>query len=139
MLYLESLRIIRQARAPFIIALNKIDKPGADPDFVKSQLKDEGVRYKCSIYFVQLVLVGSVIWYQSNPSMRETSNSISGITLGFWDRLCNKILWESLKLGLRILFVAVKIKISFIYIKEFEHFTGWRRRAEMCSVFLSRH
>ena len=53
MLYLESLRIIRQARAPFIIALNKIDKPGADPDFVKSQLKDEGVRYKCPIYFVQ--------------------------------------------------------------------------------------
>lgn len=40
---LESLRMIRQARAPFIVAVNKIDKKGADVDMVKQQLKDEGV------------------------------------------------------------------------------------------------
>eukprot|EP00088_Acartia_fossae_P039415 TRINITY_DN4102_c0_g1_i3.p1 TRINITY_DN4102_c0_g1~~TRINITY_DN4102_c0_g1_i3.p1 ORF type:complete len:762 (-),score=153.60 TRINITY_DN4102_c0_g1_i3:393-2633(-) len=39
----ESLRMIRQARAPFIVALNKIDKPNSDVDMVKKQLKDEGV------------------------------------------------------------------------------------------------
>ena len=39
----ESLRIIRQARAPFVVALNKIDKPGADVEMVKAQLGEEGV------------------------------------------------------------------------------------------------
>ena len=43
LLYLESLRMIRQARAPFIVALNKIDKPGSDVEIVKEQLQEEGV------------------------------------------------------------------------------------------------
>ena len=39
----ESLRIIRQARAPFVVALNKMDKPGADAPAVRAQLAEEGV------------------------------------------------------------------------------------------------
>jgi len=39
----ESLRMIRQSRAPLIVALNKIDKENADVDRVKEQLKEEGV------------------------------------------------------------------------------------------------
>ena len=35
-LFLESLRMIRQARAPFIVALNKIDKPNSNVDMVKA-------------------------------------------------------------------------------------------------------
>ena len=35
--------MIRQAKAPFIVALNKIDKPDSDVDMVKEQLKEEGV------------------------------------------------------------------------------------------------
>ncbi len=35
--------MIRQAKAPFIVALNKIDKDGSDVDMVKEQLKEEGV------------------------------------------------------------------------------------------------
>ncbi len=37
------MRMIRQAKAPFIVALNKIDKAGSDVDMVKEQLKEEGV------------------------------------------------------------------------------------------------
>ena len=40
----ESLRIIRQTRVPFIVAINKIDKPGADIENTKKQLITEGVR-----------------------------------------------------------------------------------------------
>jgi len=39
----ESLRIIRQARVPFIVALNKIDKVGSNLKAVAEQLKQEGV------------------------------------------------------------------------------------------------
>ena len=39
----ESLRIIRQTRVPFIVALNKIDKPAANVDATKQQLESEGV------------------------------------------------------------------------------------------------
>merc|ERR1719470_5114 len=39
----ESLRIIRQTRVPFIVALNKIDKPFANVDNTKQQLEAEGV------------------------------------------------------------------------------------------------
>ena len=39
----ESLRIIRQARVPFIVALNKIDKAGSNLEAVAEQLKQEGV------------------------------------------------------------------------------------------------
>ena len=39
----ESLRIIRQARVPFIVAMNKIDKAGSDVDAVAEQLRQEGV------------------------------------------------------------------------------------------------
>jgi len=39
----ESLRIIRQARVPFLVALNKIDKPTANVEATKNQLVAEGV------------------------------------------------------------------------------------------------
>jgi len=39
----ESLRIIRQARVPFIVALNKIDKVGSNLEAVAEQLRQEGV------------------------------------------------------------------------------------------------
>ena len=39
----ESLRIIRQARVPFIVAMNKIDKAGSDIGAVAEQLRQEGV------------------------------------------------------------------------------------------------
>ena len=40
---LESLRIIRQARVPFLVAINKIDRAGAAPGQVRQQLASEGV------------------------------------------------------------------------------------------------
>jgi translation initiation factor IF-2 len=40
---LEAIDHARAAKVPIIVALNKIDKPGANPDHVKSQLADAGV------------------------------------------------------------------------------------------------
>lgn len=40
---LEALKIIRAAGIPFLVAINKIDKEGADQDRVKSQLAQENV------------------------------------------------------------------------------------------------
>jgi translation initiation factor IF-2 len=40
---LEAIDHARAAQVPIIIALNKIDKPNANPDFVKQQLADHGV------------------------------------------------------------------------------------------------
>ncbi len=40
---LEAIDHARAARVPIIVALNKMDKPGANPDHVKSQLADAGV------------------------------------------------------------------------------------------------
>lgn len=37
------LRMIRQAGAAVVVALNKMDKPGADPEATKKQLKEEGI------------------------------------------------------------------------------------------------
>ncbi|MFA4990831.1 MAG: translation initiation factor IF-2 [Candidatus Paceibacterota bacterium] len=39
----EALNLIQQAKIPFIVALNKIDKPEANPDRVKTQLAELGV------------------------------------------------------------------------------------------------
>lgn len=39
----EALKIIRAAKLPFLVAVNKIDKNGADPERVKSQLAQEDV------------------------------------------------------------------------------------------------
>ncbi|MFH1171464.1 MAG: translation initiation factor IF-2 [bacterium] len=39
----EAIRIIRQAKLPLIVAINKIDKPGADPEKVKRQLAEENL------------------------------------------------------------------------------------------------
>ena len=36
--------MIRQARVPFIVAVNKIDKEGADVELTKEQLEAEGIR-----------------------------------------------------------------------------------------------
>ncbi len=39
----EAINIIKAAHIPFVVALNKIDKPEADPDRVLAQLADAGV------------------------------------------------------------------------------------------------
>jgi len=39
----EAIEAIRRAQIPMIVALNKIDKPQAQPDFVKHELQREGV------------------------------------------------------------------------------------------------
>ena len=58
---LESLRIIRQARVPFIVAINKIDKAGADVEATKRQLEAEGVRLEDSGGDVQCVPISAVL------------------------------------------------------------------------------
>lgn len=40
---LESLNHAKAAKVPIIVAINKIDKPGADPERVKQQLADRGL------------------------------------------------------------------------------------------------
>jgi len=37
---LESIRVIQKEKLPFVVAINKIDKPGADPDKVKKDLSE---------------------------------------------------------------------------------------------------
>ncbi|HTX78071.1 MAG TPA: translation initiation factor IF-2 N-terminal domain-containing protein, partial [Longilinea sp.] len=39
----EAIAHARAARVPIVVALNKIDKPNANPDFVKHQLADNGL------------------------------------------------------------------------------------------------
>ncbi len=39
----EAISHIRDAKVPFIVAVNKIDKPSANPDFVKTQLAEMGI------------------------------------------------------------------------------------------------
>ena len=39
---IECLKLIRDKNIPYVIALNKIDRPGADKDFVISQLYKHG-------------------------------------------------------------------------------------------------
>jgi len=39
----EAIQIIKEAKIPTIIALNKIDKPEADPQKVKGELQKEGI------------------------------------------------------------------------------------------------
>ena len=40
---IEAYNTIKEASLPFIVAINKIDKPGADPEKVKAQLAEKGV------------------------------------------------------------------------------------------------
>ncbi|MGC9172010.1 translation initiation factor IF-2 [Caldisericum sp.] len=40
---IESLNHAKSAKVPIIVAINKIDKPGADPEMVKHQLADRGL------------------------------------------------------------------------------------------------
>lgn len=40
---LEALRIIEAAKIPYAVAVNKMDKPGADPERVKRELSEKGV------------------------------------------------------------------------------------------------
>jgi len=56
----ESLRIIRQTRVPFIVALNKIDKPGADVEITKQQLEAEGVILEDKGGDVQCILISAL-------------------------------------------------------------------------------
>eukprot|EP00092_Neocalanus_flemingeri_P027609 GFUD01029958.1.p1 GENE.GFUD01029958.1~~GFUD01029958.1.p1 ORF type:complete len:752 (+),score=258.64 GFUD01029958.1:60-2315(+) len=56
----ESLRIIRQTRVPFIVALNKIDKPASDVEMTKKQLEAEGVRLEGSGGDVQCVSISAL-------------------------------------------------------------------------------
>ena len=58
---LESLRIIRQARVPVIVAINKIDKAGADVEATKRQLEAEGVRLEEAGGDVQCVPISAVM------------------------------------------------------------------------------
>ncbi len=39
----EAISHIKDAKVPFIVAVNKIDKPSANPDFVKTQLSEMGI------------------------------------------------------------------------------------------------
>ena len=45
----ESLRMIREAGAPLVVALNKVDKPRADPGAVREQLRAEGVNLEDAV------------------------------------------------------------------------------------------
>jgi len=56
----ESLRIIRQTRVPFIVALNKIDKPGAQVEITKQQLAVEGVMLEDNGGDVQCVSISAL-------------------------------------------------------------------------------
>lgn len=40
---LEAIKVIMEAELPFVVAINKIDKPGADPERVKGELGAHGV------------------------------------------------------------------------------------------------
>ncbi|MEK7130889.1 MAG: translation initiation factor IF-2 [Patescibacteria group bacterium] len=40
---IEACNIIKEAEMPFLVAINKIDKPGADPEKIKVQLAENGV------------------------------------------------------------------------------------------------
>jgi translation initiation factor IF-2 len=40
---LESINHAKQAEIPVIVAINKMDKEGANPDFVKGQLAEAGL------------------------------------------------------------------------------------------------
>ncbi|EFA85924.1 mitochondrial initiation factor 2; Ifm1p [Heterostelium album PN500] len=40
---IEAIKAIHDAKVPFIVAINKIDKPGADVELVKRQLLEQGV------------------------------------------------------------------------------------------------
>ena len=40
---LESIRMIREAKTPMMVALNKIDRPGADVDGTKLALREAGI------------------------------------------------------------------------------------------------
>ncbi len=40
----EALAHVRAAQVPIVVALNKIDKPNANPDRVKQQLADVGLK-----------------------------------------------------------------------------------------------
>ena len=56
----ESLRIVRQARVPFIVAINKIDKPGANIEQTKKQLLEQGVRLEDDGGDVQCVCISAL-------------------------------------------------------------------------------
>jgi len=56
----ESLRIIRQARVPFIVALNKIDKPTAKVEMTKKELEAEGVSLEDNGGDVQCVNISAL-------------------------------------------------------------------------------
>merc|ERR1719348_2765299 len=57
---IESLRIIRQTRVPFIVAINKIDKPGADVAKTKKQFAEHAVRFEEEDGDVQCVSISAV-------------------------------------------------------------------------------
>jgi translation initiation factor IF-2 len=40
---IESINLAKEAQVPVVVAINKIDKPGADPDMVKRALSDNGL------------------------------------------------------------------------------------------------
>ena len=40
---IEAYNAIKEANLPFIVAINKMDKPGADPEKIKTQLAESGI------------------------------------------------------------------------------------------------
>ena len=40
---IEAYAAIKEANLPFIVAINKMDKPGADPEKIKTQLAESGI------------------------------------------------------------------------------------------------
>jgi len=56
----EAINIIKAAGLPFIVALNKIDKPEADPDRVLAQLSENGVQVEAWGGSVPLVKISAL-------------------------------------------------------------------------------
>jgi len=57
---LESLRMIRQAKVPYMVAINKIDKPGIDIKSTKAQLTNAGVHLEENGGDVQCVPISAL-------------------------------------------------------------------------------
>jgi len=92
----EAIAHARAARVPIIVALNKIDKPNANPDLVKQQLSDAGLtvdewggdvicvpvsaKYKTNIdeLLENILLVSEVAELRANPNRPAMGTVVEG-------------------------------------------------------------